>query len=580
MKLFNEIGLHNLRGDIFGGVTAAVIALPMALAFGVASGAGPEAGLYGAILVGLFAALFGGSPTLMSEPTGPMTVVFAAVITELVASDPDNGMAMAFTVVILAGLFQIMLGVLRLGKYVTLMPYTVVSGFMSGIGIILIILQIPPTLGAAVPPDGVLGVLRNIPDLVSNIQPAETLLGAATLAILFIMPKAMNRYVPAQLAALVIVTIASVMLLGPEDVRRIGEIPSDLPTFRMPVFDIVQWQIILVDAMVLGVLGCIDALLTSVIADSLTRTRHNSDKELVGQGIGNMMSGLFGGLPGAGATMGTVVGIQAGARTALAGLVRVAILIVVVLWAADLTAVIPLAVLAGIAMKVGINIIDWGFLKRAYRISPKGSVITLAVILLTVFVDLIVAVGLGLFVANVMTVMRFSELQETDVESITDPEQAEFDMTEREKDILRAAERKVLLMYLQGSIIFGASRAISRSNSQVEGLEAMVIDMTDCRHLGVSSSLSLEQAILDMVNTGHKVYIAGIHEQAYRRMENLGLLKYIPPEFFIEKRVDALQRAVFGKDAVPVVGDEDDPAADPGADDNDAAEIIDRDPDG
>ncbi len=546
MQLFNEINLRNIRGDVFGGITAAVIALPMALAFGVASGAGAEAGLYGAILVGLFAALFGGSPCLMSEPTGPMTVVFTAVITKLIASDPANGMAMAFTVVIFAGLFQILLGVLRLGKYVTLMPYTVVSGFMSGIGIILIILQLAPSLGEPVPAGGVIGVLQNLPELVAGIQPQETLLAGATLAILFLMPARLSRYVPAQLAALVVVTLASLVLLDLDDVRRIGEIPTGLPEFRLPVFNIDQWQIIFVDAIVLGVLGCIDALLTSVVADSLTRQEHNSDKELVGQGIGNVMSGLFGGLPGAGATMGTVVAIQAGARSALAGLVRVAILIVVVLWAADLTAVIPLAVLAGIALKVGINIIDWGFLKRAHRISPKGSVITYGVILLTVFVDLIVAVGIGLFVANVMTVMRLSELQAADVKAVTDPDSPDIELTPYEKDMLQEAGNKVLLLHMRGSIIFGASRAISRKNSEVEGREALVIDMTDMKHLGVSSALALEQAILDMVRAGKAVYVAGAGEQPRKRMENLGLLEYIPLKHFQDTRANALQLAVFG----------------------------------
>jgi SulP family sulfate permease len=546
MPLLNEIRFDNLRGDLFGGITAAVIALPMALAFGVASGAGAEAGLYGAILVGLFAALFGGSPCLMSEPTGPMTVVFTAVITELIATDPANGMAMAFTVVILAGLFQILLGILRLGKYVTLMPYTVVSGFMSGIGIILIILQLAPFLGEPVPAGGVIGVLQNLPELVAGIQPRETLLAVATLAILFLMPVRLTRYIPAQLAALVVITLASLVLLDLDAVRRIGEIPTGLPEFRLPVFSIDQWQVILVDAIVLGVLGCIDALLTSVVADSLTRQEHNSNKELVGQGIGNIMSGLFGGLPGAGATMGTVVAIQSGARSALAGLVRVAILIVVVLWAANLTAVIPLAVLAGIALKVGINIIDWGFLKRAHRISPKGSMITYGVILLTVFVDLIVAVGIGLFVANVMTVMRLSELQAADVKAVTDPDSSDIELTPYEKDLLQEAGNKVLLLCMRGSIIFGASRAISRRNSEVEGREALVIDMTDMKHLGVSSALALEQAILDMVRAGKAVYVAGAGEQPRKRMESLGLMEYIPPRHFQDSRANALQLAVFG----------------------------------
>mgnify|MGYP002062668799 CR=1 FL=1 len=545
MQLFNEINLRNIRGDVFGGVTAAVIALPMALAFGVASGAGAEAGLYGAILVGLFAALFGGSPCLMSEPTGPMTVVFTAVIAKLIASDPVNGMAMAFTVVILAGLFQILLGILRLGKYVTLMPYTVVSGFMSGIGIILIILQLAPSLGEPVPAGGVIGVLQNLPELVAGIQPRETLLAAATLAILFLMPARLTRYIPAQLAALVVVTLASLVLLDLDEVRRIGEIPTGLPEFSLPVFSIDQWQVILVDAIVLGVLGCIDALLTSVVADSLTRKEHNSNKELIGQGIGNMMSGLFGGLPGAGATMGTVVAIQSGARSALAGLVRVAILIVVVLWAADLTAVIPLAVLAGIALKVGINIIDWGFLKRAHRISPKGSVVTYGVILLTVFVDLIVAVGIGLFVANVMTVMRLSELQAADVKAVTDPDSTDIELTPYERDMLQEAGNKVLLLYMRGSMIFGASRAITRKNSELEDCKALVIDLSDVVHLGVSAALALEEAVLDMLNAGHAVYMTGARSQPLARLKDLGVVQRLPAENLMTNRAAALERAFY-----------------------------------
>ena len=237
-------------------------------------------------------------------------------------------MAMAFTVVIMAGVFQILFGTMRLGKYVTLMPYTVVSGFMSGIGIILIILQIGPLLGQASPTGGAIAILQNLPDLFAGIRPEETLLAILTVAILFFMPGRLKRYLPPQLLALIAVTLISIMLLGSDDIRRIGEIPTGLPELRVPLFSIEQWQIMLVDAIVLGMLGCIDALLTSVVADSLTRTQHNSDKELIGQGIGNVMSGLFGGLPGAGATMGTVVSIQAGARSALSGLIRAAILLV------------------------------------------------------------------------------------------------------------------------------------------------------------------------------------------------------------------------------------------------------------
>jgi len=541
MRILNEIGFRNLRGDIFGGVTAAVIALPMALAFGVASGAGAEAGLYGAIFVGLFAALFGGSPTLISEPTGPMTVIFTAVIAKLIASDPVNGMAMAFTVVIMAGVFQILFGIMKLGKYVTLMPYTVVSGFMSGIGIILIILQLSPLLGQPTPSGGVLAVLEELPTLFESIKFEETSLAVLTLGILFLLPQSLKRYLPPQLVALVVCTILSVIFLGSDEIRRIGEIPTGLPDIQMPVFSSEQWQIMLLDAIVLGMLGCIDALLTSVVADSITRKRHNSDKELIGQGIGNMMSGLFGGLPGAGATMGTVVSIQAGARTAVAGLVRAGILLIIVLWAADLTSVIPLAVLAGIAVKVGMDIIDWRFLRRAHLISGKGALITYSVILLTVFVDLIAAVGIGLFVANVMTVTRLSELQADDVKAISDPSKTDLDLSPREKELLANAEGHILLLYLRGTMIFGASRAITRKNSKIEGCYFLVVDISDVNHLGVSAALSLEESIMDMVNAGRSVHIVASDGQPLQRLEKMGLLSRIPKQNIVVERKQALE---------------------------------------
>ena len=551
VRVFNEIGFNNIRGDVFGGITAAVIALPMALAFGVASGAGAEAGLYGAILVGLFAALFGGSPTLISEPTGPMTVIFTAVIAKLIASDPANGMAMAFTVVVLAGMFQILFGALRLGKYVTLMPYGVVSGFMSGIGIILIILQIGPLLGQPSPAGGVLAILEQLPALAAGIRLEETALALVTIAILFLMPVRFKRYVPPQLIALIIATLISILLLHSEEIRRIGEIPMGMPEFQPPVFSIEQWQIILVDAIVLGLLGCIDALLTSVIADSLTRKQHNSDKELIGQGIGNVMSGLFGGLPGAGATMGTVVSIQSGARTALAGLVRAAILIVVVMWAADLTAAIPLAVLAGIALKVGIDIIDWRFLKRAHQLSGRGALITYGVIALTVFVDLIVAVGIGLFVANVMTITRLSELQEDDVKAVTDPDETDLELSPYQHDLLETAAGKVLLLHLRGNMLFGVSRAISRKNSLVEGRQALVIDLKDVVHLGVSSALVLEETMLDMIHAGRDVFVVGAEGQPRERLEKLGVLQQIPADHITDRLTVALERAIYGRSSAP-----------------------------
>ena len=542
MQITNKIHFRNLRGDLFGGVTAAVIALPMALAFGVASGAGPSSGLWGAVIVGFFAALFGGTPTLISEPTGPMTVVMTAVIAQLTASNHENDLAMAFTVVILAGLFQILFGFMRLGKYVTMMPYTVISGFMSGIGIILIILQLAPFLGQVSPAGGVIGTLGSLPDLVTNIRPMETMLASLTIGILWFMPESLKKFVPPQLVALVAGTILSLVLPQAADISRIGAISAGFPSLQVPTFTPDKLQLMIVDAAVLGMLGCIDALLTSVVADSLTRTEHNSNKELIGQGLGNVFSGLFGGLPGAGATMGTVVNIQSGGRTALSGLTRAGVLLVVILALSNLAASIPLAVLAGIALKVGVDIIDWSFLQRAHEISRKGALIMYGVIILTVFVDLITAVGVGVFVANVLTIDRMSALQSKSVQTISTADD-DIALNANEKMILDKSKGEILLFKLSGPMIFGVAKTIAREHNAISSCHAVVFDLSDVPHLGVTASLAIENAVNEAVEADREVMIVGAVGQTKRRLESMNFSKSGSQEYFISNREEALQKA-------------------------------------
>ncbi|MDF0551945.1 SulP family inorganic anion transporter [Kamptonema sp. UHCC 0994] len=544
MQITNKIHFRNLQGDIFGGVTAAIVSLPLALAFGVASGAGPVAGLYGAVCVGFFAALFGGTPTLISEPTGPMTVVMTAIVGSMIAaSDPKTGLAMAFTCVMLAGIFQIIFGIFRLGKYITLMPYSVISGFMSGIGVILIILQIAPFLGQASPKGGVLGILNNLPQLVSNIDPIETILGLMTVAIIFLMPKQIKRYVPPQLIALIVGTIVSLTLFGNADIRRIGEIPIGLPTLQIPTFTAAQTTTIFVNGVMLGILGCIDTLLTAVIADSLTRTEHDSNKELIGQGIANLVSGICGGLPGAGATMGTVVNIQTGAKTALSGLTRALVLLVVVLGAAKLTEPIPMAVLAGIALKVGIDILDWSFLKRSHNVSVKGSIIMYGVLFLTVFVDLIVAVGVGVFIANILTIDSLSELRSKEVKVISDNDDNIL-LSPEEKELLDIAKGRVLLFYLSGPMIFGVSKAISREHNAINNCDVVVLDLSDVPMMGVTASMAIENAIKDTIEQGRKIFIVGAAGKVQQRLDKFGITQVVGTENFFVNRTEALQKAV------------------------------------
>ncbi|QNI51460.1 SulP-type bicarbonate transporter [Synechococcus sp. RS9915] len=545
--MLNLINATNLKGDVFGGLTAAVIALPMALAFGIASGAGAAAGLWGAVIIGLVASLFGGTSTLISEPTGPMTVVFTSVIISFTATadSPEQALAMAFSVGVLAGIFQILFGLFRLGRYVTMMPYTVISGFMSGIGIILVLLQLGPFLGQATPKGGVMGTLLEMPALVQGTQPMELLLALITLAILWFTPSAVKKVCPPQLLALVVGTVLALSLFSGAGLRTIPEFSAAFPSFQLPTFSSGQLRLMVIDAAVLGMLGCIDALLTSVVADSLTRTEHNSNKELIGQGLANVVSGLFGAMPGAGATMGTVVNIQSGGRTALSGIVRAMVLMLVVLLAAPLASRIPLAVLAGIAVKVGIDIIDWDFLQRAHHLSVKAAVITYGVIALTVLVDLIAAVGIGVFVANVLTIDRMSTLQSKKVKTISTTDD-DVELSDEEQQLLDRASGMVLLFQLAGPMIFGVAKAISREHNAIGNCQAVVFDLSEVSHLGVTAAIALENAVKEAMEVGRDVFMVGVSGSTENRLRKLKLLERLPEGHLTSDRLSALRLAVAG----------------------------------
>ncbi len=542
MQIFNYFSKKALRGDALGGLTAAIVSLPLALTFGVASGAGAEAGIYGAVIIGLFAALFGGTPTLISEPTGPMTVIMAAVVTTMIAANPENGLAMAFTVVMIAGVFQIAFGLLRLGRYITQMPYSVISGFMSGIGCILIIIQLAPFTGSPAPSGGVIGTLSSLPEIFANIDMIELGLGAATLGILIFTPKKLASYLPPQLIALVSISIVSVLVFGSEDIQRIGEINIGLPSIVLPTFTPDQIQTMILDGMVLGMLGCIDSMLTSVIADNLTRTEHKSDKELVGQGVGNIVSGLFGGLPGAGATMGTVVNIQSGAKSAFSGVFRVLFLLVAVFGASGLIEQIPLAVLAGIAIRVGMNILDWSFIKRSHQVSIQAAGIMFAVMLLTVFVDLIVAVGVGVFIANIITIDRLSRTQAKNIKAISDMDD-KTPLSREEKKIIRESGGRILLVYLSGPMIFGVAKALSREHAQIANHDVFIIDLSDVSLLDDTISLSIENAIKEAVELNKAVFLVAKTEVTKSKLDRLGICELVNKSHVVTDRISALRLA-------------------------------------
>jgi SulP family sulfate permease len=541
---------RNLRRDLYGGITTAVVSLPLAIAFGAASGAGAAAGLYGAIILGFFAAFFGGTKTLISEPTGPMTVLMAAVIVRMGNAAGEYGLALAFTAVIVAGIVQILFGVLKLGKYFTMMPYSVISGFMSGIGILLIINQLPGLLGSVESASSAFALPGLLIDTLSEPRWSEIILGGGSLFILFSVPRRIQRVIPVQLLALVAGSLAAAFLLPEGSFRSVGEVSLSLPRIIRPRIPLDLLSQVLVDGAILGVLGSIDTLLTAMIADSLTREPHDSNRELMGQGIGNILSGLFGGLPGAGATMGTVVNIQTGARSPVAGMIRAGVLIALVSVFAPLLQFIPMAVLAAIAVKVGFNILDWSFLGRAHQISRAATFIMYAVLLLTVFVDLLVAVGVGVFIANVLTIERLSAQPATRVRSI-DPSGDPVVVNDEEKQLLENLGDSVVLFHLSGPMIFGVAQAIAReSNLMRESASSLILDLTEVSFLSTTVSLSLETIILDAAGRSQRVIIAGASEAARAKLEKLEISESAAE--YRESRLEALKAlSGAGVEAVP-----------------------------
>ena len=536
MALINGFHLKNIRGDVLGGLTAAVVALPLALAFGNAA-LGPGGaiyGLYGAVVVGFLAALFGGTPAQVSGPTGPMSVTVAGVVASLAAVGVPRDLSageilpLVMAAVVIGGLFQILFGILRLGKYITLVPYSVVSGFMSGIGVIIITLQIGPLLGISTRG----GVLESLSTLVNNFEPNGAAIAVAlmTLAIVFLTPRKISQWVPSPLLALLIVTPLSILLFGDSSLDRIGAIPEGGLALSLPDPSFNNFfPIILKAGLVLAVLGAIDSLLTSLVADNISQTRHNSDRELIGQGIGNAVAGIFTGLPGAGATMRTVINVKSGGSTPISGMVHSIVLLLVLVGAGPLAAQIPTALLAGILIKVGLDIIDWGFLLRAHRLSLKTASVMYGVLLMTVFWDLIWAVLVGVFVANMLTIDSITEtqLEGMDADNPFDSESnnnaANAQLPSDEKALLDRCAGEVMLFRLKGPLSFGAAKGITERMMLVRNYKVLILDITDVPRLGVTATLAIEDMVQEALNNSRKAYVAGATGRVKDRLAKFGV---------------------------------------------------------
>ncbi len=533
--------LQTFRGDVFGGITAAVVGLPVALAFGVASGLDPVAGIYGAIAVGFFAAVFGGTRSQISGPTGPMAVAMAVVV----AANADN-LAEAFTIVIMAGLIQILLGVLRIGRFVAYTPYSVISGFMSGIGVIIILLQTLPFVGAKVAEGGPLGAVKSWPDVITDVNFNALAIAAVTLAVGVLWPNRLRQYLPPTLAALLAGTLLSVLWLTNTPV--IGDVPTGLPDIRLPELSVGALGRAVQPALIIALLGSIDSLLTSLVADAMTRTRHNPNRELIGQGIGNMVAGFIGGLPGAGATMGTVVNIRAGGSTQVSGVLRAVILLALILGLGRYVESIPHAALAGILMKVGWDIIDWRFLTRVHRVQREHLLVMVITLLLTVFLDLVTAVAIGLIAAGMASARLWERLELDSVISVPlldrnflygKSEFEGFDLdAEDEEDVEEEVDEysaRVGMVALRGSFsVASSNKLVNTISLDIQEHEVVIFDFTDTVSVDDSAALVVEQLIDIALDEDTECIVMGLAGRPAITLYALNVLKRVPDDHIVD----------------------------------------------
>ncbi|MDT7042351.1 SulP family inorganic anion transporter [Candidatus Nitronereus thalassa] len=538
MTFIHGLHFNNLRGDIYGGVVAAVVALPLALAFGVASGVGAIAGLYGAIFLGFFAALFGGTPAQASGPTGPMTVVVAGLFSQL-GEEP----ALVFTIIILGGGLQILLGFFGVGRFIALVPYPVISGFMSGIGGIILILQVGPLMGHAAMRGGVLPNLMAIPEFVSDPNVQALFAGLITLAIVYFTPSFIGNIVPPTLLALLAGSLATFYFFP--SAPLIGHVPGGFPFPIIPTLHMDGLVFVIEGAMVLALLGSIDSLLTSLVADNMTRTHHDSNRELIGQGIGNMVCGLFGGLPGAGATMRTVANIQTGGRTPISGMTMALVLLAVLLGLGPMAEQIPLAVLAGLLFKVGLDIIDWRFLRHVFQ-APRADVLIMAVVfLVTVLVDLVTAVGVGIVMASVLFVKEMADLELANLRVITGTSE-EAPLSRAEQAVLDRNKGKIVLIHVDGPMSFGSAKNMVRRLERIPELrtfKSVVLDLSDVPMIDGTAALAIEDMLRMIQFNKQHLFFSGMHPKVAEVLDGLGVLNLIRPGHRYAFRLDALQHA-------------------------------------
>ena len=535
---------ERLRGDVFGGLTAAVVMLPLSLAFGVASGLGAIAGLYGAIAVGLLASLSGGTQTQISGPTAPLSVAMSVVVIGYAGED----LAKALAIVVLAGVVQVLLGSLKLGSYVAYTPYPVVSGFTSGVGLIIIVVQLLPLLGSEVALGGVTASISALPDAIGNLGVGALTLGVVTMVVCLFWPQRLSRVLPPSVAALLIGTIVSVLWI--DDVEVIGDVPSGLPELQLPSFDWADIGSALAPAVTLALLGSINSLLTAMVADSMTRDQHSPNRELIGIGAANVLAAFIGAVPGAGATSATVANVRAGGRSRVSGVLCALVLLALVLGLGRYAEVIPHAVLAGILIKIGFDIVDWKYVTRVRRTHLDQYGVMALTLGLSIVSDLVVAVAAGLIAAamtgarqfegfeldNVVSTplldMTFLNVPDADGDDADDGEPAlpSFDLDGPDPFAARTG-----LLSLRGAYTAASSiKLFNTINADVAEHEVVIFDFTDTRYMDDSAAYMVGQLVAVAVDSGANCIVMGLSGTQATSVRELNVLGSVPADQFVD----------------------------------------------
>ena len=516
-----------IKGDFTGGLTAAIIALPMALAFGLQCNPDhPEIGLYTAIFLAIIASIVAGTKTLISDPTGPMTIIAAGIIAS--AGGAESGLSTIIVSFAFAGIFQILFGLIKVAQYVKYISYPVLSGFMGGIGIIIILFQWNSFFGDP-PRKEIFDIIGHLPEPIIHHHWSAIILGISTLTLIYLIPL-LSKKLPSGLIALVVGTIIS-FFLDPSwgsdwEFETIGFIPDNLPSFKMEVFNF-DWSnlnIAIVSGLTLAGLGTIDTLLTSVVADNLTKTKHNGNRELIGQGLGNFVTALFGGIPGAGSTTGTVANINSNGTTNLSGIFKGLFLLIVLLGLGQFLDVVPKPVLSALLISVGIGIIDFKGMKRLISLKNSDSLVLVLVILLTIFANLLVAVGVGMVLSSFFFMQRMGE--------IVDQQSKQGNISEMEKKlkIPDSIKDRIFEYELDGPLFYGFSDQFKEQAEAIVGKDAVIINMSHVPYIDASGIYVLEEVIQHFKEKKIEVVLVGVKDHIFKQFEELKVIPKTLPE--------------------------------------------------